>query len=649
MLNENCLPNHPASSNSYQKVLLQTNQYQVSLPEDCKVFIYILGFSPPIPSDNTKLKKILVRKSRKELAKYFDDFIHCGENIFSLKEANMDSPTSSGEDELTNSEVSSSGDSLETIKELKISCPYGDFTYEISINASGEVDLTEPSLIKTSTMQIFNISLRHKLKVLRLIQLGTNRNHYDPMRYKHIQGFPADIWPGYFTSINLLRDGLMLTIDCSFKLVRTDTVLDIINEYIRKFGPNCREILRSKLIDNIVITTYGSQSMYRICDILFDESPDDKFLYGSEEISFSKYFSSKYQACIKNFNQPLLLVKRTFKSETIKLIPELCRMTGAGGLQDDFRLKKEIAVHTRMRPEQRSQDIQNLANRLHQITEDHWGIQTSSHPVSVNGLKLAHPIIITRNKKLQINDKASFRLQDCTALKTMSLEKWQLFYIERDQGLALEFVNTLQNIGKGFGLQVKMPIMCGVPFMKNLDVAYTNSLKEKVRKEAQIVVIMLPRNNNGLYKAVKIVMTSDRPIPSQAVLVSSIEKRDMSVYMKLAVQILCKIGGDPWGVSIPKGLCEKTMLVGIDVCHNTFNAKQSVLGFCASLDRGFSKFYSKIAFHRPGQEISSVLTPVFLEALKQYYLFNGKNKPECIIIYRDGVGTSQYIYRSSPP
>jgi aubergine-like protein len=37
-----------------------------------------------------------------------------------------------------------------------------------------------------------------------------------------------------------------------------------------------------------------------------------------------------------------------------------------------------------------------------------------------------------------------------------------------------------------------------------------------------------------------------------------------------------------------------------------------------------------------------VLSPLFFEALKQYYQSNGKKKPQSIIIYRDGVGTSQY-------
>jgi hypothetical protein len=46
-------------------------------------------------------------------------------------------------------------------------------------------------------------------------------------------------------------------------------------------------------------------------------------------------------------------------------------MTGSGSLQDDNRLKREIAVHTRLKPEKRQQDIQNLANRLNGTTHEY--------------------------------------------------------------------------------------------------------------------------------------------------------------------------------------------------------------------------------------------------------------------------------------
>ena len=102
----------------------------------------------------------------------------------------------------------------------------------------------------------------------------------------------------------------MLNIDCSFRLVRNDSVLDVINEIIKQYGPNSREHIRKVLSNSIVMTFYGSQQMYRIDEVLFDESPSNTFSFGSEEITYGKYFRDKYQATIRVWNQPLLLVRR---------------------------------------------------------------------------------------------------------------------------------------------------------------------------------------------------------------------------------------------------------------------------------------------------------------------------------------------------
>jgi aubergine-like protein len=84
------------------------------------------------------------------------------------------------------------------------------------------------------------------------------------------------------------------------------------------------------------------------------------------------------------------------------------------------------------------------------------------------------------------------------------------------------------------------------------------------------------------------------------------------------------------------------MIVVIDVCQNSFTAKQSVLGFWASLNASCTKGYSKAVFHGVNQEISDILTPVFNESINKFIEVNSGHKPECIVVYRDGVGKSQY-------
>lgn len=643
LLNSQSLPVHPPLAQCYAKLNLQTNQYRVTIPEESKVFLYTLSFSPSIPSDNTRLKKQIVRSIRPQINKYLENFIHCGENLFSLRDMFPDIQTSSTlpDDDSRNSDATSPT-STEEIYSVSIENLLHSVLYEVKIHCSGCLDINKIGTSQGSFMQFYNVLLRDKLKSLKLVQLGSNRDHFDPMLAKRIHGFPASVWPGYFTSINSLRGGLILTIDCSFKLVRNDSVLEVLNEIQKKHGPNCREHIRKELKDSIVMTFYGAQLTYRVDDVLFDETPNDTFFHGSEETTYWRYFRNKYQAEINVKNQPLLLVRRSYKSEAIKLIPELCRMTGAGSLHDDLRLKKEVSTHTRLRPDKRQSDIQNLASRLHNLPCKDWNMQTSNSALTVQGLRLPHPSIITGSKKILINDKASFKLMDTPFLTVVPLDRWQLFCPERDQNLIEGFVSSLQHMGRTFGLQVKNPITTLVSHMKNMEISFITALKEKVHEKAQLVVVLLPRPLTYLYTPIKQLLTTEKPVPSQVILTSSVERKDLSVISKITTQIACKVGAGAWGVTLPETLPSKTMLIGIDVCHNSFRAKQSVLGFCATLNSNFTKYYTKVAFHNPNQEISSVLTPLFLESLKQFYLNNQRNKPECIILYRDGVGTSQY-------
>lgn len=60
----------------------------------------------------------------------------------------------------------------------------------------------------------------------------------------------------------------------------------------------------------------------------------------------------------------------------------------------------------------------------------------------------------------------------------------------------------------------------------------------------------------------------------------------------------------------------KTMLVGIDVCHDTSRGgRQSVAGFCASMNSSFTKYYSRVTFQKSGQELVDGLKVCMTEGL----------------------------------
>jgi aubergine-like protein len=93
------------------------------------------------------------------------------------------------------------------------------------------------------------------------------------------------------------------------------------------------------------------------------------------------------------------------------------------------------------------------------------------------------------------------------------------------------------------------------------------------------------------------------------------------------------------------------MIIGIDVCHTA--KKQSVVGFCASLNDSYTSYYSRVTFqhatqvkfdfntiHLLYQEIIDKLTSLVHDALRTFFSKN-KKLPDRIIVFRDGVGEGQ--------
>jgi len=116
----------------------------------------------------------------------------------------------------------------------------------------------------------------------------------------------------------------------------------------------------------------------------------------------------------------------------------------------------------------------------------------------------------------------------------------------------------------------------------------------------------------------------------------------MSVCSKILLQMNAKVGLTPWIVKPPKNLPERVMIIGADVYHKLDRERRSCVGFCASMDPNFSKFWSKISFQKQGVELMSGLGQLVKEAVLKYFAFNQKKYlPEYIIFYRDGVSDGQ--------
>ena len=132
----------------------------------------------------------------------------------------------------------------------------------------------------------------------------------------------------------------------------------------------------------------------------------------------------------------------------------------------------------------------------------------------------------------------------------------------------------------------------------------------------------------------------------------------MSVATKVALQMNCKMGGEPWAVKMPmkvSSCCfhgnhnlslpvQDTMVIGYDTYHDTAKKGRSVGAIVATMNQSLTKYMSLANMHENvGQELQDNLCPNIIKILRKYNDLNG-NLPSRIILYRDGVGDGQIPY-----
>lgn len=61
------------------------------------------------------------------------------------------------------------------------------------------------------------------------------------------------------------------------------------------------------------------------------------------------------------------------------------------------------------------------------------------------------------------------------------------------------------------------------------------------------------------------------------------------------------------------------MVVGIDVYHDASRGGRSVGGFVASMNKHLTRWYSRVCFQSPGQELIDGLKMALTASLKKYH------------------------------
>jgi len=524
-------------------------------------------------------------------------------------------------------------------------CPVAGSDIKIIVTYKKKLDLVDREMI-----QQFNIIFKRIFNVLKFKM--HNRNFYDPVSATAIKQHNLSIWPGYVTAVDQYEGGLLLQCDVSHRVLRTETVRDVLTMLRKKGAADLKSAAEKELLGVSVLTKYNNLS-YKIDDINWDMNPESTFTNSKgETMSFIDYYKKQYGLDIADRKQPLLINRPTKKGlteaeadRTICLIPELCMMTGlTDAMRSDFRVMQDVAKITRITPQARRDTIDKFIKRIKGNPEAHklitdWGMDIDNDTVRLVGRVLPPETLYFANGKSEIiGPKGEWnRAATNSVLTAVSLTKWAIFFPEKNKAIVQNFCKELQRVASRMGIQMANPKVVSLP--DDRTDSYIKQMRTLVNQSVQLFMMIFPAQKADRYSAVKKLCCIESPVPSQVVCLKTIsnEKRLSAVAQKIALQMNCKLGGELWACRTP---LKKLMVVGIDVFHSKSAKAGSIGGMVSSLNDSLSRYYSAVVIQKQGQELIDALKVAFIQSLIRYYEANN-NFPDVIVVFRDGVSDSQ--------
>ncbi|XP_070499434.1 protein aubergine-like [Chironomus tepperi] len=512
--------------------------------------------------------------------------------------------------------------------------------------------------------QILNLVIRQSLQDMNLKLIG--RNYFDPKESLTIHGAKLQIWPGFATAIRKYEKSLLLCCDFAHKIIREESVLDILRDCQRSSRDDNQYHIMAKrrLVGITVISVYNNMN-YRVDDIDFRQSPNSTFELNGKDKTFIEYFAERYNIHIRDNRQPLLISKpkakdrRGGRNNTIVLIPELCSPVGVTDeMRNDFGKMRDLADKTRMTPAQRVERLFNFNKRLKSDGAQSLNanqLSVDDRLVEFDGRKLPEQKIIfgrTPSGEVKVVDLKSSEnigewkssLKDIVMYKPMAIERWIFIYPQALERQSQTFLEKFIQAGEKLGMQITNPKKA--PLANDRPECYVDTITTYLKKDCEFLLIVVPNINCERYRAIKetsLYSFQFRPTPTQVITLKVMDsKAGLSVATNVAIQVNCKLGGIPWSINIPfNGL----LTIGFSITNDTKDKKVVYGAMVASMNPGKSNgtFFSCVNKHSKGSNCSDYFSVNISKIIDQYKK-TYQALPERIIIYRDGVGEGQIQY-----
>uniref|UniRef100_A0A0K0DAK6 Piwi domain-containing protein n=2 Tax=Angiostrongylus cantonensis TaxID=6313 RepID=A0A0K0DAK6_ANGCA len=491
-------------------------------------------------------------------------------------------------------------------------------------NTNEEINIRLHSLTRLSqnhpqAIICYSIVMKSCMDMIGLKRVG--KSHHDDQEKIELKECHIELWPGFEIAIKQCENRLMLCIENRFRVIRTQSVWDIMSyEYERmRQNPKRFHVKMDEMLVGATVCTRYNNKMYRVTSINYEMSPASTFtLLDGSVTTLKEYFENNYNLTVTQLEQPVIICEWKTKQVdclpcVVYLLPELCFPTGlTDAMRQNFRFMKEFSHHTVMSPEKRRRRTENLLRRIRNNDECRilllkWGIELTERLVSFHSWELEPEKLIGIHPQGYFGKRADMgrvmHYNGC--FRGMHLENWVVVFCNTAmaQDMACQFIEAVKDFGKSMRIAVNHPLL------QTCNDTTTSSYHSAVVEAMERMPTLRGRQERGH------------------------NRNFISIVRKIVLQMNCKMGGAPWKMNIP---VKNAIFIGCyHYCDPMLHGRTDA---CVSTtDQDYTKFYCQTRSHENSNEPGANL-----EALRQYFVNNDRTLPEKIFLYCDGVDEEQF-------
>ncbi|CAK8577355.1 unnamed protein product [Lathyrus sativus] len=486
---------------------------------------------------------------------------------------------------------------------------------------------------------------------------------------------------GFHHSLKTTSQGLSLCLDYSvLPFSKKMPVLDFLGGRINNLNldqfEKFRKVVEKELIGlKVNVTHRVTKQKYTIAGLTREKTRDITFTYLDQEGQnppsskyLTDYFEEKHTCNIKHKDIPCLIFSG---SKTNYMPMEVCVLVEGQRYPTD---SLDLSASTKLKnmsvasPKDRKSSIELMMMSAvgphgRDILQD-FGMEVIPSMTNVTGrviqppdLKLGDPNGRGGTMKLRV-EKCHWNLVEKSMVDGKTVEHWGILDFtskgSRHKFNHYQFVTDLKAKYKKLAIDMKDPVLYEESEMRILgDYNSLSRLLERIncKQRLQFLLCVMDRRDEG-YKCLKWIAETKVGIVTQCCLSpnanKSIRNKGQDQYLtNLALKINAKIGGSNVELlnRIPHFEKDRhVMFIGADVNHPGSQDKESpsIVAVVATVNwPAANRYAARVLVQEHRMENILNFGEVCIDLVTHYAKLN-KSRPEKIVIFRDGVGESQF-------